>query len=70
MMERGSGRLGSVEVGDALDHFVTGYDWSIPTEFRVEDGVLHGSISLPTGVEGTIRYNEQIHALNEGTNQF
>src|SRR5919199_1747374 len=42
----------------------------IAVDFLVEDGTLHGSISLPPGVEGTLRHDEQVHTLTGGEHTF
>jgi len=42
----------------------------IAVDFRVDDGALHGSVSLPPDVEGTLRYDGQVHTLAEGEYTF
>ena len=42
----------------------------LAVDFRVEDGALHGSVSLPPGVEGTLRYGGQVHTLTRDEYTF
>ncbi len=42
----------------------------ISAEFRVAEGVLRGSITLPDGVTGMLHINDQVHALHAGRRDF
>jgi len=41
----------------------------IVVDFRLEDGILHASVTLPAGLTGTLRYAGQILPLAEGTQE-
>jgi hypothetical protein len=42
----------------------------IAVEFRVEDGALCGSVFLPAGLTGTLRYDGRTVLLSEGANRL
>lgn len=42
----------------------------IAVEFRAEDSALRGSVNLPAGLTGTLRYDGRTVSLGEGTNRL